>query len=548
MGVATIQSDQSVIDLHREKMLKVANTGRRRSNSFSLLDKGDSVPQASSSTSSTSLIPDSMIENRIIDLHLDNQDELQRAAEEMILRPSYVETEVEEERGRLNELKDLCKGFLLNDIQLKHIETRMEQEINWGLGRHTNSSSNIKSYITYVSKLPTGRESGTYLALDLGGTNFRVILVELDTGTTSVRMKAVKHVVTEDLMMGPGVNLFNFMADKLKDFMIEHHLLGDKHYLGFTFSFPTVQHSLSSADLATWTKGFVCQGVEGEDVVKLLEEAIKRHPEMNIEICAILNDTTGCLIACAYKRPECAIGVIIGTGTNASYVEDLQNVELYEGKAGKKKEVVINTEWGALGNTGSLDFIRTEFDHAVDRNSKNFTKQVYEKLISGMYLGELLRQVVLVATQKKILFKGQIIENLKKKDVFLTRHISEIESDEVGDYSSTWAVLTEVGMKSVATQFDCQMLRFICECISIRATLLAAAGVAALLNKMGRRTVTVGMDGSLYKFHPHFQTRMTAKIRHLVDKNIHFNLVLSEDGSGRGAALAAAVAARSDKR
>ena len=44
-------------------------------------------------------------------------------------------------------------------------------------------------------------------------------------------------------------------------------------------------------------------------------------------------------------------------------------------------EVVINTEWGALGSTGSLDFIRTKYDHAVDRNSKNLGKQVYEKLI-----------------------------------------------------------------------------------------------------------------------------------------------------------------------
>ena len=50
-------------------------------------------------------------------------------------------------------------------------------EINWGLGRDTNPSSNIKSYITYVSQLPSGQESGQYLALDLGGTNFRVLLV-----------------------------------------------------------------------------------------------------------------------------------------------------------------------------------------------------------------------------------------------------------------------------------------------------------------------------------------------------------------------------------
>ena len=60
-----------------------------------------------------------------------------------------------------------------SDEQLQHIEKRMIMEINWGLGRDTNLSSNIKSYITYVSSLPSGREEGEYLALDLGGTNFR---------------------------------------------------------------------------------------------------------------------------------------------------------------------------------------------------------------------------------------------------------------------------------------------------------------------------------------------------------------------------------------
>ena len=45
---------------------------------------------------------------------------------------------------------------------------------------------------------------------------------------------------------------------------------------------------------------------------------------------------------------------------------------------GKFFQVVINTEWGALGNTGSLDFVRTRWDHAVDAGSKNFGKQVID--------------------------------------------------------------------------------------------------------------------------------------------------------------------------
>jgi hypothetical protein len=45
-----------------------------------------------------------------------------------------------------------------------------------------------------------------------------------------------------------------------------------------------------------------------------------------IEVSAILNDTTGCLLACAYKRPDCAMGVIIGTGR--AHHQQLQDCHL----------------------------------------------------------------------------------------------------------------------------------------------------------------------------------------------------------------------------
>lgn len=47
--------------------------------------------------------------------------------------------------------------------------------------------------------------------------------------------------------------------------------------LGFTFSFPCKQEGLTKARLVSWTKGFNCSGVEGEDVVQLLRNAIKKR-------------------------------------------------------------------------------------------------------------------------------------------------------------------------------------------------------------------------------------------------------------------------------
>ncbi len=62
---------------------------------------------------------------------------------------------------------------------------------------------------------------------------------------------------------------------------------GGKVPLGFTFSFPCRQMGLAVGKLVTWTKGFKCDGVEGEDVVRLLHEAIARRKvrDRNFNIC-----------------------------------------------------------------------------------------------------------------------------------------------------------------------------------------------------------------------------------------------------------------------
>ena len=44
------------------------------------------------------------------------------------------------------------------------------------------------------------------------------------------------------------------------------------------------------------------------------------------------------------------IGMIIGTGTNACYLEDIDRVDTWDGDKGDPKHVIINTEWGAFGN------------------------------------------------------------------------------------------------------------------------------------------------------------------------------------------------------
>lgn len=442
-----------------------------------------------------------------------------------------------------SKIREQCQELILSDKQIEEIMRRLLKEINRGLGKATQPEADIKCFITYVQDLPNGKEKGKFLALDLGGTNFRVLLIHLKD-ENDFEMLSKIYAIPQSIMLGSGTQLFDHIAECLANFMKEHSVYEEKLPLGFTFSFPLTQLGLTKGILARWTKGFNCSGVVGEDVVQLLKDAIARRGDVQIEICAILNDTTGTLMSCAWKNHNCRIGLIVGTGSNACYVETVENCEMFDGPNDpKKKHVLINTEWGAFGDNGALDFVRTEYDREIDHFSINPGRQTQEKMISGMYMGELARLAIVKFTRAGLLFGGVGSDILFKRGQFFTKYVSEIESDKPGTYMYCRDVLDELGLEH-ATDEDCANVRYICECVSSRAAHLVSAGIAGLINKMDEKSVTVGVDGSVYRFHPKFHDLMKAKIRQFVKPDISFDLMLSEDGSGRGAALVAAVACR----
>ncbi|XP_018316394.1 hexokinase type 2 isoform X4 [Mycetomoellerius zeteki] len=439
------------------------------------------------------------------------------------------------------QIRDACKDLVLSDDQLRLVMQKLTDEIDKGLSRETHDDAIVKCFTTYVQDLPNGTEKGNFLALDLGGTNFRVLIITLDR--QNFDMKSKIYAIPQSLMLGTGTQLFDHIAQCLALFVKDLNLQNEVLPLGFTFSFPLSQYGLTEGHLVRWTKGFNCSGVIGEDVVALLEDAISRRKDVKIDVCAILNDTTGTLMSCAWKNRNCRIGLIVGTGSNACYVEKTKNVQcaIPGNYSPGKPDMLINTEWGAFGEQGVLDFVITEFDRAIDENSINPNKQLFEKMISGMYMGELTRLVLEKLVNAGLLFGGKCPNDLRKRGKFFTKYVSEIENDPKGRYTNCRDVLAELGMRNVSDQ-DCENVRYVCSVVSRRAAHLVSAGIAALLNKIEENNVTVGIDGSVYRFHPHFHDLMTAKISEL--QNYKFDLMLSEDGSGRGAALVAAVASQ----
>lgn len=110
-------------------------------------------------------------------------------------------------------------------------------------------------------------------------------------------------------------------------------------------------------------------------------------------------------------------------------MEKIENIETVypENVLPGKPKMLINIEWGAFGEGTLLDFIATDIDRDVDQNSINPEKQVFEKMISGMYMGELVRLLIEKAINAGLLFTGKPISELKKRGRFYAKYVSEIE-------------------------------------------------------------------------------------------------------------------------
>ncbi|TMS14542.1 Hexokinase-2, partial [Larimichthys crocea] len=436
----------------------------------------------------------------------------------------------------LSKVQDYLEPFCLSLQKLREVSNLLKKDLVKGLGRHSHKNAPVKMLPTFVRSTPDGTEKGDFLALDLGGTNFRVLHVRVEA--TEQKMPIIGSqicTIPQEIMLGEGDKLFDHIAACLYDFLVSKNLKGQTLPLGFTFSFPCEQKEIGKSILIRWTKGFKCSGVEGKDVVQLLKDAIDRKGDYNIGPVAMVNDTVGTMMSCGYMDQNCEIGMIIGTGTNACYMEEMKNVERVEGEDGR---MCINTEWGGFGDDGSLEEFLTEFDRELNEKS-NRGVQIFEKMIGGMYLGEIVRLVLVKLTKANLLFNGQTSKALQTPGQFETRFISDIEEQDKG-LENTQKILEKLGLGR--DMVDSCVVRLVCETISSRSARLCAAALATLANRirdnrgLSHLKTTVGVDGAVYRKHPNFSEELQATVR-LLAPQCEIAFSNSEDGSGRGAAM-----------
>ncbi|KAJ4990713.1 hexokinase [Stagonosporopsis vannaccii] len=451
------------------------------------------------------------------------------------------------------ELDRLEKDFWISGDKLKEIVARFREELDEGLAKH---EQNIAMHQTWVHHLPSGNERGTYLTLDLGGTNLRVCEITLHghakTGKEKTELKQEQYRLPQELKTGHADGLWNFIASKLEDFVkqkgIANYYTPSKPMpLGFTFSYPATQARIDHAVLKTWTKGFDIAGVENHDVAQQLRDKIAAR-NLPLELICVINDTVGALVASAYNDPATIIGAIFGTGCNAAYMADLDSIGKMkpadrETARAHSNKMAINCEYGAFDNARHVLPV-TSFDKQIDADSPRPGEQAFEKLSAGLYLGEIYRLVLLDLATRRVIFLDQDLSRLQERYTLDTSFLSALEDDKSPHLSSS-RDLFRSALNLSPSPAELTLARSVAELIAVRGARLCACGIAAICLKEGISEGHVAADGSVANKHPQFKARWAKALGEALgwseDEEGKVRITSAEDGSGIGCAIIAAM-------
>ncbi len=444
---------------------------------------------------------------------------------------------------KINRLKEETGAFLSSygikhsDINVKKYVKLFLEEMQAGLDPEKKSS--LKMLPTYLSASRIDTKKPV-IALDAGGTNLRSAVVSFDRGLRPVVGNINKTAMPGTAGIASKEEFFNAIADNIKE------IINESSSIGFVFSYPIEIYPDMDGRLLYFTKEVRAPEVEGELIGKNLLEKLAERTGLKNKKIVLLNDTPAVLLsgiaAFGKRQYDGYIGLVLGTGMNACYIE--KNVNILKIKDSYKTGIgscqLINIEAGnfSRGPRGKIDEI-------FDAGTINPGEGTFEKMFSGAYLGGLATEVIKTAAKEK-LFSGRLCEILG--------NIQTLESKEIDAYldffprSSLFATLHDK-----LDSEDKVILYLLFDNLIERAALLTSIVLAALLIKTCRGfnpcyPVCIIAEGSSFYRMNNFKTRVECCLKNTLAESrftgcqsgIHYEIKKVENSAMLGAAVAAA--------
>ena len=272
--------------------------------------------------------------------------------------------------------------FDLKVEELKKIANTLQEKIEEGLKKDGQEILDIPTHIYPQKDIKDGKA----LVLDWGGTNFRAAVVEYKDGNATIMGNEIKKKLL-DKSATTGYSQDNLLKDMADVISQLQYLTKDVTQIGYCFSYPAASRLNGDAILLCWTKGMDIPEMIGKPVGEPLMNYLNNHKDIKTTFSDIkvINDTVACLFAgLRVTGYDSYMGLIVGTGTNMASLMPLDKIEKLNNK--ESALIPVNLESGNFKPP-----YLTIIDRLVDAMSNNKGQQLFEKAISGGYLGEIFK-------------------------------------------------------------------------------------------------------------------------------------------------------------
>jgi len=266
-----------------------------------------------------------------------------------------------------------------------------------------------------------------------------------------------------------------------------------------------------------------------------------------------MNDSVASLVGAQFADPRVRASVILGTGTNCSYVEDVRNIKTLPATYRKHGDrMIVNTEWGDCALPAETLGVALEEDAEVDRESANPGHGLFEKLISGLYVGDVARRIIVRIASNTGLLGGRSL-TLDRLEGFDGAAVSRAYHDDSDDLGDVGTLLAARG--TTTTLEERRVVKAVCSMVAVRSARLCAAAMAAVATAAGGDagdgsppSVVISVDGSMFTKFDGYRELVSAAIDVLrgatedhATPTPPIEIILADGSSVSGAAICAAV-------
>lgn len=410
------------------------------------------------------------------------------------------------------------RGMAPEQVDIHALRALFLEDMDAGLSLSPSGILMLPTYLTHEGELPRGLSAAV---IDAGGTNARVAQVTLaEDGPRIERLEvfpmpgSLGEISREDF--------FAAFADKLLPFV------KDCAAVGFCFSFPAQIGPDRDGTVLYFDKEVKVTDAPGMLLMHGLSQALAERGVPGVK-GVVLNDTVAALLGGLGQTDPSAwdgfLGLIYGTGINVCYAEPADRIAAltvpWEGS------MLINTESGGFGRVPS-----GEYDRALDAATRDPGKHLYEKMVSGAYLGEVIRLTLAGAAEE-----GLLPARFATLDALPTWQADAFVTDPMGDNPLARLCQSEMERERVYEVVDL---------LTLRAARLVCANLAAVmeradLGKSAEKPACIVVEGStFYKsklLRPHLERVMADYIGGTLGR--HYAFLKPENANLIGTAAAA---------